>query len=352
MAMKHKLRAAFILVILGTIGGGIWFWQSKDDTVSENELLLYGNVDIRQVELAFNDSERIAALLVKEGDRIRKGQLLAELEAERFELLVARADAQVKTQEQVVARLEAGTRHEEIRKAKADVAAASAALDDAERTYKRISVLVPQKAASVQNLDDARAAANSARARLNALKAVLDLSNAGPRKEDIAAAKALLKRYEAELGLAQRDLKNAFLHAPTDGIVQNRIREVGDMASPQKPVYTVALKDPLWVRAYISEPDLGKIREGMAAAVSTDSFPSKQYEGRIGFISPTAEFTPKPVETSEVRTKLVYQVRIFVKNPKGELRLGMPATARIRLDQSHPPRDQQPTDISTAGQIQ
>ena len=352
MAIKHRLRAVFILVILCMIGGGIWFWQSKQDTVSGNELLLYGNVDIRQVELAFNDSERIADLLVEEGDRIKKEQLLAKLETERFELAVARADAQVKTQEQVIARLEAGTRYEEIRKAKADVAAAAAALDDAKRTYKRISVLVPQKAASVQNLDDARAAANSARARLNAMEAVLDLAIAGPRKEDIAAAKALLKRYEAELALARRDLKNAFLYAPTDGVIQNRILEIGDMTSPQKPVYTVALIDPLWVRAYVSEPDLGKIQEGMIAAVTTDSFPKKQYEGRIGFISPTAEFTPKPVETTQVRTRLVYQVRVFVENPNDELRLGMPATVRIQLDQPHPIKGQQPTGDSATGKIQ
>jgi len=331
MSMKQKLRPLVILVILGAIGGGIWFWQSKRDTASDNELLLYGNVDIRQVELAFNDSERVADLLAEEGDRLKKGQLLAKLETERFELAVARADAQVKNQEQVVARLEAGTRPEEIRKAKADVAAGEAALDDAERTYKRISVLVPQKAASVQNLDDARAAVNSARARLNALNAVLDLAIAGPRKEDIAAAKALLQRYEAELALARRDLKNALLYAPTDGIVQNRILEIGDMASPQKPVYTVAFTNPLWVRAYVSEPDLGKIREGMKATVTTDSFPNKQYEGRIGFISPTAEFTPKPVETTQVRTKLVYQVRVFVENPNDELRLGMPATVQFEV---------------------
>ena len=101
-------------------------------------------------------------------------------------------------------------------------------------------------------------------------------------------------------------------------------------------LFTVALADPLWVRAYVTEPDLGKIREGMNAAVTTDSFPDKQYEGRIGFISPTAEFTPKPVETTEIRTKIVYQVRVFVKNPNDELRLGMPATVRVQLDQAHP----------------
>ena len=348
MANKKKLRFILVLVILGAIGGGIWFWQSKRDTASDNELLLYGNVDIRQVELAFNESERIADLLVEEGDPIKKEQLLAKLETERFELAVARDEAQVNAQQQIVARLKAGTRAEEIRKKRADVAAAEATLDDAKRTYRRIKHLVPQQAASVQQLDDARAAENSAIARLNAAKALLDLALAGPRKEDIAAAKALLKRYEAQLGLARRDLKNAFLYAPSAGIIQGRILEIGDMASPQKTVFTIALTDPLWVRAYVPGPELGKIREGMKAQVATDSFPGKRYTGWVGFISPTAEFTPKPVETPEIRTRLVYQVRIFVKNPQDELRLGMPATVRIRLDQSLP-ENSQPRDPGTDG---
>jgi len=333
VANKKKLRFILVLVILGAIGVGFWLWGTNRQTEPADALVLYGNVDIRQVELAFNDTERIAELRVEEGDRVKKGLLLAKLETERFELAVARDEAQVNNQQQVVARLEAGTRAEEIRKERADVAAAGAALDDAERTYRRIKSLVPNQAASVQQLDDARATENSALARLNAAKAMLDLALAGPRKEDIAAAKALLKRYEAQLGLARRDLKNAFLYAPADGIIQDRILEVGDMASPQKAVFTIALTDPLWVRAYVPEPDLGKIREGLKAQVTTDSFPGKRYEGWIGFISPTAEFTPKPVETPELRTRLVYQVRVFVKNPQDELRLGMPATVRVRLGQ-------------------
>ncbi len=144
----------------------------------------------------------------------------------------------------------------------------------------------------------------------------------------------MLKRFEIELSQIQHDLKDASLYAPCDGVVQNRILEVGDMASPQNTVYTVALTDPVWVRAYVAEPDLGKVFEGMQAKVITDSFPDKTYEGWVGFISPTAEFTPKPVETRELRTNLVYQIRVFVKNPENELRLGMPATVKIRLDQS------------------
>jgi HlyD family secretion protein len=215
----------------------------------------------------------------------------------------------------------------------ADVDAAKAVEKDAKRTYERNAELRKSNAVSQQDLDDALAAYESAKAHAVAFQAELDLVIAGPRKEDIAEAKALLKRYEAELAQTEHDLKDAYLYAPSDGVVQNRILEVGDMASPQKTVYTVALTDPVWVRAYVSEPDLGKIFAGMKASVVTDSFPDKEYEGWIGFISPTAEFTPKPVETRELRTKLVYQIRVFVKNPNNELRLGMPATVKIRLGQ-------------------
>ena len=131
--------------------------------------------------------------------------------------------------------------------------------------------------------------------------------------------------------ITERDLADANLYAPTAGVIQNRILEPGDMASPQTPAYTLALTNPVWVRAYVAEPDLGKIHLGMAAAVATDSYPGKVYEGWVGFISPTAEFTPKSVETTEVRTALVYQVHIYVKNPNNELRLGMPATVTIPL---------------------
>ncbi len=331
--MPKVLRVFIVLVVIGGAAGGYWYWRNLQTTTDNELLVVFGNIDVRQVELAINDNERIAEVLVEEGDRIKKGQLLAKLELERFELAVARAKAQIETQKQVVARLEAGSRKEEIAKARADLRAAQATLRDAERTYNRKMKLVARDAVSPEEVDDAKAAFESAKANVEAVQATLDLVVAGPRKEDIAEAKALLHRYEVERAQAEHDLEDAFLYAPTKGIVQDRILEVGDMASPQKAVYTVALTDPVWVRAYVSEPDLGKIYEGMKAKVVTDSFPDKEYEGWIGFISPTAEFTPKPVETRELRTKLVYQIRVFVKNPNNELRLGMPATVKIRLDQ-------------------
>ena len=166
--------------------------------------------------------------------------------------------------------------------------------------------------------------------------------------EDIEEAKASLRRDEALWGQAVHDREDAYLHAPSDGIIQDRILEVGDMASPQKVVYTMALVDPVWVRAYVSEPDLGKISEGMKAKVTSDSFPDKEYDGWVGFISPTAEFTPKSVETEELRTKLVYQVRVFVKNPNNELRLGMPTTVTLDLGHDNTPSPNRDRDSSPA----
>ncbi|HEX5500805.1 MAG TPA: efflux RND transporter periplasmic adaptor subunit, partial [Thermomicrobiales bacterium] len=210
--------------------------------------------------------------------------------------------------------------------------AAEATEKDARQTYQRIEKLAP-KSASQQQLDDAKGEYEAAAARTKAAQAALDLAVAGPRKEDIAEAKATFKRYEVELAQAKRDLKDAHLYAPGEGVIENRLLERGDMASPLKPVFTLALVDPIWIRAYVPEPQLGKLRPGMQAQVTTDSFPGKSYDGWIGFISPAAEFTPKPVETQDVRTQLVYEVRVFVRNPQGQLRLGMPATVTVSLDQ-------------------
>lgn len=147
----------------------------------------------------------------------------------------------------------------------------------------------------------------------------------------------MLKANQAALEVARKVLADASLYAPDNGIIQERILEPGDMASPQRPAYTLALTDPIWVRAYVQEADLGKLKPGMRAEVSTDSYPGKHYRAWVGYISPTAEFTPKAVETTEVRSSLVYQVRVFVCNTQNEMRLGMPATVTIPLDQAAAP---------------
>lgn len=330
--MKRKIILPAIIVVALATATGIAWWR-HDNSVPMTELVLYGNTDIRQVELAFNASERIDATWVREGERVRKGQLLATLDRRSLSQNVDQRAAQAVAQEQVLARLEAGSRPEEIRKARAEVEAARVAADNAERTYARIEALVAQQFVAEQQASDARAAADGAQASLKAAQETLRLAVLGARKEDIAAARATLDANRAALAIARKQLADAELHAPADGVIQDRILEPGDMASPQQPVYTLALTDPVWVRAYVPGPQLGKLRPGMRAMVTTDSYPDTRYQGWIGFISPTAEFTPKSVETTDVRTSLVYQVRVFVCNPQDQLRLGMPATITIPLDQ-------------------
>jgi HlyD family secretion protein len=331
--MPRKIIVILVVaVVLAASGAAFWKFGNHGGS-GNNKLTLYGNVDIRQVQLAFNGSERISTMQVREGEPVKKGQLLATLDTVRLAGNVDLEQAQMASQRQVVARMEAGSRPEEISKAQADVDAARIDAENAESNYQRAKKLAEQHFISTQQADDARAKSDAAKARFVSLQETLKLVQQGPRKEDIAAAKAMLKADQAALDVARKALDDASLYAPESGIVQERILEPGDMASPQRPVYTLALTDPIWVRAYVQESDLGKLQPGMRAEVSTDSFPGKQYRAWVGYISPSAEFTPKAVETTEVRSSLVYQVRIFVCNSQGELRLGMPATVTIATGQ-------------------
>lgn len=330
MKAKVLVAAALACVLAGLATGG-WWWYGREHIAAGDTLVLHGNVDIREVQLAFNASGRIEQLLVREGERVTAGQLLAVLDSRKLRHAVAQAQAQVAAQREVVARYVAGSRPEEIRKAQADVEVARADAVNAEQTYRRTVELVAQHFVAQQQADNAKAVLDGAQARLKAADETLQLTVVGPRKEDTAAAKATLAAYEAALDIAQRDLAEASLYAPAEGVIENRVLEPGDMASPQRAVFTLALTEPLWVRAYVPEPDLGKLSLGRAAQITTDSYPGKSYRGWIGFISPTAEFTPKSVETQEVRTTLVYQMRVFVCPPHDELRLGMPATVGVAL---------------------
>jgi HlyD family secretion protein len=330
-----KRRILLALLAIAVLGGGAFYWQlSHRQQVPTMALALYGNVDIRQVQLAFNGSARIDRMLVREGDAVRQGQLLATLDSTRLEQNVALLEAQLAAQQQVLARLQRGNRPEEIQKARADAEAARIDARNAERRYRRLADLVARQFVARQQADDAKAASDAAQARYEAAQATRQLLELGARVEDVAAAQATLKANEAALAIARKQLADGSLYAPADGVIQDRILEPGDMASPQLSLYTLALTDPIWVRAYVPGHDLGKIYSGMRAEVSTDSYPGKRYRAWLGYISPSAEFTPKSVETSEVRSNLVYQVRVFVCNPQNELRLGMPATVSIALDQA------------------
>jgi HlyD family secretion protein len=237
----------------------------------------------------------------------------------------------------VLKRLRSGSRPEEIAQARANLQAAQADLANARQQYDRwrnAAEMSAGRAVRQQDVDNARTSVQVAEAKLAVVQKTLDLAIAGPRREEIDENEARLRALEAQANVLRQQLKDAQLIAPMDAVVRTRVMEPGEMASPQRPVFSLAITDPKWVRAFVSETDLGKIQQGMTAAIAVDSFPDRRFEGWIGFISPVAEFTPKTVQTEELRTSLVYEVRVFVKDPSGELRLGMPASVYIRQEDS------------------
>lgn len=321
----------FALVVAASAGGFAWWWFDYRSS-APTELVLQGNVDLRQVSLPFNNNERIAAVLVQEGDRVHKGELLARLDTSRLEPQVDQTAAQVAAQRAAVARLHHGSRPEEIAQARANLESAKANAVNARNQFARKIALLPSGAATQQDADTTKAAAGVADAQVEVNQKALDLAIAGPRQEDIDQAEAQLRGNEAQLAYLRQQLADAELRAPLDSVVRSRLMEPGEMASPQRPVFSLAVVNPKWVRTYVSERDLGKARTGMRATVTVDSFPGRVFEGWIGFVSPVAEFTPKTVETTELRTSLLYEVRVFVKDPRNDLPLGMPATVRLPLN--------------------
>ena len=335
--IKKAIWAILGLVVIASAAALAW-WLTRPTPVL-TELVLYGNVDLRQVQLAFNNSERIALVKAQEGDRVRKGEELASLDTSRLEPMVAQAEAQLAAQEQIFKRLHAGSRPQEIDQALANLKSADADLDNAQRQYDRLKNLAKVKlsdqsvvrAVSQEDVDNAKAALTVAQAKRDVQQKALDLAVLGPRKEEVEEAQFRFRANRAQLALLKQQLADAKLICPVNAVVRTRLMEPGEMATPQKPVFALAIIDPKWVRAYVSEPDLGKLYEGMKASVAVDGFPGRSFGGWVGFISPVAEFTPKSVQTEELRTSLVYEVRVFVNDPENELRLGMPATVHLPL---------------------
>jgi HlyD family secretion protein len=328
-----KRRLALLIVLLLAIAAGGYAWLQHKPSAANGMLTLYGNVDIREVQPAFNDTGHVTTILVQEGAVVKRGQLLATLDDTRYAAALAQAKAQMQNQKQVLDKLLAGSRPEEIAQAKATMDALKATYLNDEANYRRYAMLATTNAASIQQRDNAKAAFDTSRQQYEAAKQAHILAVKGPRAEDIAAARAAYEASVAAVALAQREFDDTRLYAAADGIVEDRILEPGDMASPNTPVFTIALTSPLWVRAYVPETKLGHIRLGMAATISTDSYPGRVYHGWVGYLAPTSEFTPKTVETPELRVALVYQLRVYVCDGRNELRLGMPATVHIDLNQ-------------------
>lgn len=339
--MNRKVLLPAVIAVVALAAAATWVWRTPWHADDPDQLTLYGNVDIRQVSLAFNASERIAELRVREGDRVHAGDVLGTLDLRTPRVRLAQTQAQIGVQEQALLRLKTGSRPEEIAQARATLAAAETEAGLAAQQAARLratSEATAGKGVSQQDLDNALARQRVTSAQAESARNAAQLLIIGPRREDIAQSERQLGVARAEEALIQRQIEESELRAPIDAVIRARLLEPGDMASPQRPVFTLAITAPKWVRAYVPEPQLGRLRTGMAATVTTDSEPGRAIPARLGYISSVAEFTPKTVQTPELRTSLVYEVRLMVDDPQDQLRLGMPATVHLQL----PPPGQAP----------
>jgi HlyD family secretion protein len=292
-------------------------------------LVLQGNVEVREVNLGFKVAGRIEKLAVDEGDSVRPGEKLASLEKIYFVDALDQARAARDQAAANFAKMQAGNRLEDVAQAEANLEEAQATLKNANQTLDRAEALLRAASGTVKDHDDALAAERVAAARVDVAQQALNLMKAGYRVEDVAAAQAQLAQQDAAVAVAERQLADADLIAPSAGVVESRVREAGAIVNVGETAFVLSLTTPVWIRAYVSELDLPRLKPGMEVEVTTDSPSIAPVKGRVGFIATVAEFTPKSVETSELRTALVYRLRVVVDDPDNVLRQGMPATIEV-----------------------
>jgi HlyD family secretion protein len=322
----NKRRLAIAAVGLAVLAGIITAVSMANR--ADNELRLSGNVDIREVNLAFRVGGRLKRLTVDEGAKVHAGDLLGELDDQPYRIALQDAASNHAALQAHRALYRAGYRSEDIAQAAAALAARVAAQRDAEQVYARLFKLANTGATTERAIDDALAQRDQARAQAEAARQQLAELRRGFRHEEIAEVDANAQRASAQIEQATLQLSDARLIAPSNGTIITRAAEPGAMLTPMSTVYTLSLDSPVWVRAYAAERELGRLAPGAAVKIYTDSR-ELPYDGIVGFVSPTSEFTPKNVETSDLRTALVYRLRIVVSNPDAALRQGMPVTVRL-----------------------
>jgi len=323
--------AAAALALLAFALWLAWKGHLRETRSSGGALTLYGNVDIRQVELGFRVPGRLSSMFFEEGREVAPGLLLAELDSTIFLEEVEAREADLALQQATLQKLIAGSRPAELARGRAAVQEATATAKNARDELERARQLLATGATTRASHDRALAASLEAEARLASAAHSYQLLVEGSREEDILAARATVRLAQARLAAAQTALRDSRLLAPSAGVIITRVREPGAIVSPSDVVYVLSLTGSVWVRAYVSEPHLGLVRPGQEVTVVSDSAPSRRVQGHVGFVSPTAEFTPKSVETPELRTDLVFRLRIVVDTPDSGLRQGMPVTVHVPL---------------------
>jgi len=389
-----KRRVVLILVLLAAAGGGAWYWFYGSRNGATDRILVSGNLELTQVDLSFKTAGRMTELAVREGQFVKQGELIAKLDSAQLEQQLLRDQASVASAQSSLQQLQtsieyqaatidsditarradlaqaqaklddllAGSRPQEIQQAQSAVADAKAWHDQAQADWDRAQTLFSREDISKSQYDQARAKLDSTNAQFRQAQEHLGLVQEGPRKEDIAGAraqvaraqaavqtaeanrielrrkeqqlvqqKAEIERTRAQVGMTQTQISDATIVAPIDGVVLVKAAEAGEVVAAGSTIVSLGDIAHPWLRAYINETDLGRIKLGAAVQLSTDSFKGKTYEGRISFISSEAEFTPKQIQTKEERVKLVYRIKVDVDNSHQELKNNMPVDGEILL---------------------
>ncbi|WP_455365368.1 efflux RND transporter periplasmic adaptor subunit [Kaarinaea lacus] len=298
------------------------------------EIQLSGTVEAREVDLAFQVGGRISQLDADEGRWVKEGDVVAALDPTDLQLALQQATATANAAKANLDALKAGTRRQELRVAEADLQKAQSQLNYAKAEVKRVSFLVPKKLASDEQLEQAQLQYEVALASVEQAKQNLSLLREGPREEDIQRAEQEFVARTEAVEITKQQLVYATLISPVTGMVTVRLSEAGEVVAPGQSIVRIAKTAQPWVRAYLNETQLGKVRVGQAAQVKTDGSPEKTFTGKLTFISPVAEFTPKTVETKELRVDLVYRIKVEVDNPKGILKIGMPVDVILEASES------------------
>ena len=290
-----------------------------------------GTIEATEVDVRSETSGKTLALHFDEGDWVKKGDIIAEIDHEKLDIELAQAKAKLAEAKAQLTLLIKGLRDKEVERAHETFLESKVLLKDSKREYKRIQVLYDEGVVDLGSRDKTEAAYESAQKRYEIARKNYEIAVEGSRKEEIQAGEAVKEGAEAQVKLIERKIEDATVIIPIDGVISERYVELGEFVSVGSLIATIIdLKHP-WVMTYVSERNLGKVKLGQEGKVMVDSFPDKEFTGKVTYISPEAEFTPKNIQTKEERVKLVFGVKIEVDNPNQELKPGMPADAMIEV---------------------
>ena len=328
MSWRWPRGALALLLIAALVVAAAWAGRQLG-TGNGAPVSVTGTIEATQVDVSVKITGRILERLVNEGDKVTRGQPLVRLDDSELAADVRRLEAGLRSAQATLRDLEKGARPQEIEDARAAVSSAEATRSMTEREFQRTDQLFKQNLIAAQDVDRARQAFDVARAQERSAREKLALLLEGSRPDQIDAARWQVSQAESALVQAQSRLREAMVVSPIDGVVLRKNLEAGETANPGVPILTLVNPRDVWLRAYVPETEVGRLKVGDAAKLRVDAFPDRVFTGRLTEIGSEAEYTPRNVQTKKERVNLVFRIKIQIDNPQGILKPGLPADADV-----------------------